>query len=198
MEPPPTPLSSVTRSGITETWRCLSGWRALPARRRCRGPDCDRGVGILPRSKALELLPAQFRGYRFLLCALYLIFRLQYRPALFGARLGVRFGQAHAFRRGRHGLGPCAWPSACCGALLQTPDIDSPLSSFSPIRTSIVVMAVFAVTLGPLCEELFFRGFMQPLLVRSLGVVAGIVLTALPFGLLHGCSSMPGHGGTCC
>jgi len=44
---------------------------------------------------------------------------------------------------------------------------------------------VFAVTLGPLMEELFFRGFLYPVLARRLGVILGIVLTALPFGLMH-------------
>jgi membrane protease YdiL (CAAX protease family) len=52
-------------------------------------------------------------------------------------------------------------------------------------RTSMLLMAVFATTLGPVCEELAFRGFLQPLLVRSLGSVAGILLAAVPFGLLH-------------
>ena len=39
--------------------------------------------------------------------------------------------------------------------------------------------------MAPVCEELMFRGFLQPLLVRSLGAAAGILATALPFGLLH-------------
>ena len=43
----------------------------------------------------------------------------------------------------------------------------------------------FAVTLGPLMEELFFRGLLYPVLVRRMGIFWGIVLTALPFGLLH-------------
>jgi membrane protease YdiL (CAAX protease family) len=34
-------------------------------------------------------------------------------------------------------------------------------------------------------EELIFRGFLQPLLVRSLGAVPGILAAAVPFGLLH-------------
>jgi membrane protease YdiL (CAAX protease family) len=50
---------------------------------------------------------------------------------------------------------------------------------------SIALIAVFGTTLGPVCEELVFRGFLQPLLVRSLGAVAGIFATAVPFGLLH-------------
>jgi uncharacterized protein len=41
------------------------------------------------------------------------------------------------------------------------------------------------VVLGPLCEELAFRGFLMPLLIRSLGVTAGILLTGLLFGALH-------------
>jgi len=41
------------------------------------------------------------------------------------------------------------------------------------------------VTLGPVCEELAFRGFLQPLLVRSLGPVGGVLAAAVPFGLLH-------------
>ena len=39
--------------------------------------------------------------------------------------------------------------------------------------------------MAPVCEELVFRGFLQPVLVRSLGAVAGILATAVPFGLLH-------------
>lgn len=47
------------------------------------------------------------------------------------------------------------------------------------------LMAVFAITLGPLMEELFFRGFLYPVLERRMGVVWGIFFTALPFGLIH-------------
>ena len=34
-------------------------------------------------------------------------------------------------------------------------------------------------------EELFFRGFMYPVLARRMGVAWAIALTALPFGLIH-------------
>jgi hypothetical protein len=47
------------------------------------------------------------------------------------------------------------------------------------------LLSLIAVTLGPLMEELFFRGFMYPVLARRMGVVWGILLTALPFGLIH-------------
>lgn len=47
------------------------------------------------------------------------------------------------------------------------------------------LLALLAVTLGPLMEELFFRGFMYPVLARRLGALWAILLTALPFGLIH-------------
>ncbi len=39
---------------------------------------------------------------------------------------------------------------------------------------------------GPAWEELLFRGFLFPLLARSLGPWPGIIVTAIPFALLHG------------
>jgi hypothetical protein len=47
------------------------------------------------------------------------------------------------------------------------------------------LLSILAVSIGPLMEEVFFRGFLYPVLARRMGVVWGIVLTALPFGLLH-------------
>jgi uncharacterized protein len=51
--------------------------------------------------------------------------------------------------------------------------------------SSIVLVSVFSVTLGPLMEELFFRGFFYPAMRRHTGVAAAVVLTALPFALMH-------------
>jgi membrane protease YdiL (CAAX protease family) len=62
---------------------------------------------------------------------------------------------------------------------------NTPFDQFFLKPRDAIVMSVFAVTLGPLMEELFFRGLLYPVLVRWLGVFWGIVLTALPFGLLH-------------
>jgi uncharacterized protein len=53
-------------------------------------------------------------------------------------------------------------------------------------RGSILLVGFFALTLGPLFEELAFRGFLMPLLVRTFGAVAGVALQAVPFALLHG------------
>lgn len=51
---------------------------------------------------------------------------------------------------------------------------------------SLFLIAAFSVTLGPLMEELFFRGFLYPVLKQRFGVIAATVATALPFALMHG------------
>jgi hypothetical protein len=54
----------------------------------------------------------------------------------------------------------------------------------SPVTT--VLLGALVVILGPVAEELAFRGFLMPLLMRSVGAVSGIVLTGVIFGTAHG------------
>ena len=60
-----------------------------------------------------------------------------------------------------------------------------PFDQFFAHTRDAYLTSLFAVSFGPLMEELFFRGFLYPVLARRLGVAWGVVLTALPFGLLH-------------
>ena len=60
-----------------------------------------------------------------------------------------------------------------------------PFDQFFARPTDAYLTAAFAITLGPLMEELFFRGFLYPVLARRMGVVLGVIFTALPFGLVH-------------
>lgn len=76
--------------------------------------------------------------------------------------------------------------TAALGALLRAPAVPSPIEDLISDRRSLVIMMLFAVVLGPIFEELTFRGFLFPLLARSVGAWPGIVLTAVPFALLHG------------
>jgi uncharacterized protein len=69
--------------------------------------------------------------------------------------------------------------------VIHTPQVKSPIDEITKTPFSLAVFAVMAVTIAPLFEELFFRGFIQPLLSRTFGVVAGVVLTAVLFGALH-------------
>jgi len=61
-----------------------------------------------------------------------------------------------------------------------------PIDRFFQTAREAGMMSVIAVTLAPLMEELFFRGFLYPVLARRLGKVAAILLTSAMFGLLHG------------
>ena len=61
----------------------------------------------------------------------------------------------------------------------------TPFDQFFAHPSDAYLTAIFAVTLGPLMEELFFRGFLYPVVARRLGAFWGILLTALPFGLMH-------------
>ncbi len=68
--------------------------------------------------------------------------------------------------------------------LLPMPQ-DTPFEHLFDRPRDAYLLSIIAVTLGPLMEELFFRGFMYPVLARRLGAAWGIALTALPFGLIH-------------
>ena len=72
------------------------------------------------------------------------------------------------------------------GVVLRTPAIPTPVDSLISGRGSLLLVIVFAVVLGPVFEELLFRGFLQPLLERVLGGWLAIVLAATGFALLHG------------
>lgn len=61
----------------------------------------------------------------------------------------------------------------------------TPFDQFFDRPLDAYLTAAFAITLGPLMEELFFRGFLYPVVARRMGAFWGIVLTALPFGLMH-------------
>ena len=130
-----------------------------------------------------ELLAEQFLGYGILFGGLLLMFRLQYeRP--FWRSLGWTSASLPFLWNVICGFG-AALVVALMSYLLHTPNVSTPLTEMMQDRTSVILLATFGVTLGPLCEELAFRGFLQPLLVRSLGVVPGILAATIPFGLLH-------------
>ena len=50
----------------------------------------------------------------------------------------------------------------------------------------LALAVVLAVVLGPLLEELLFRGFLQSLASQRLGRAGGVIVSSLPFALLHG------------
>lgn len=69
-------------------------------------------------------------------------------------------------------------------ALLPIPK-QLPIDKYFADTIGTWMLAIFGVTIAPLMEELFFRGFLYPALARHLGVGVSVVLTAAGFALLH-------------
>jgi uncharacterized protein len=65
-----------------------------------------------------------------------------------------------------------------------------PIDSFFQTPAEAWALSILSVTLAPLMEELFFRGFLYPVLARGLGLPIAIFLTALGFAALHGAQLM--------
>jgi uncharacterized protein len=70
------------------------------------------------------------------------------------------------------------------GRFLPMPK-STPFDQFFDSPMDAYLTAAFAITLGPLMEEIFFRGFLYPVLARRMGAFWGVLLTALPFGAMH-------------
>jgi CAAX protease family protein len=60
-----------------------------------------------------------------------------------------------------------------------------PIDRFFQTPLEAWVLSIFGTTLAPLLEELFFRGFLYPVLARRAGTLLAIVLTAASFSLIH-------------
>ncbi len=60
----------------------------------------------------------------------------------------------------------------------QNPYMDMPQERFK-------WFTILAIFFAPIVEEIFFRGFMQPAIIKKTGVFWGILITALIFGISH-------------
>jgi CAAX protease family protein len=70
--------------------------------------------------------------------------------------------------------------------LLRTPDVQTPFSQMLDSGlASRIAISLFGVTIGPVAEELLFRGFLQPVLINAAGVFPGILATSALFGAMH-------------
>jgi membrane protease YdiL (CAAX protease family) len=67
---------------------------------------------------------------------------------------------------------------------------DTPFEHLFDRPLDAYLLAIIAVSLAPLMEEIFFRGLFYPVVARRWGAAWAIFLTALPFALMH----MPQYG----
>lgn len=138
----------------------------------------------IPGLAAGSLVP-QLIGYGFWFLGLYAILRVSHRES-------IRDGLAWRLPRAGIGISLFGGPILAIvvtviGVLLRAPEVENQIRTWlSADRTSLILTAVFATMLAPLFEEVAFRGFLQPLAIRAVGTFFGIVLTAIPFAMIHG------------
>ena len=69
-----------------------------------------------------------------------------------------------------------------------------PIDQFFETPREAWLLSIFGITLAPLMEELFFRGFLYPVLVRRMNILTAILLTGIAFGAIHGAQLMYSWG----
>ncbi len=140
-------------------------------------------LGIKPEPKLIAM-PSQLLGYAFWVAAAWFTFHLRHKQP-FWESLG--FGLPPQYWRFL-AYGPALTLFVgLAGWVLQAKEVKMPLIDellADPVQR--VLFFLFAVTFGPVCEELFFRGLVLPVAVRSFGQVAALVVTSVPFALIHG------------
>ena len=134
---------------------------------------------------AAQILVPQLIGYGFWFLGLYAILRTSSHES-------IRDGLAWRLPKAGIGVSLFGGPLLAIvvtvfGVLLQTPEVENQIRTWlNADRVSLILTAVFATMLAPLFEEVAFRGFLQPLATQAVGTFLGIVLTAVPFAMIHG------------
>lgn len=142
-----------------------------------------RLIPSLRDSGPLIALPLQLVLYILLFAALWAIIKIKYDRPVWQS-LGWKVSRIPLWQA-LLGGSILSIVVGLMGAAMRTPQIKSPFDRFLHAPLWIAMFGLFAIVLGPLFEEIVFRGFIQPLLSRDLGNAAGILITAAVFGLLH-------------
>lgn len=149
------------------------------------------------------LIPMEALGYALVMLAAVPLFRaIWLRPFAVGVHWNGRKAVRYFGRLLALGL-VCGFGIGSLGSFLPMPKDPPILTDIMRSPVGAWMMLIFGVTGAPLFEELFFRGFVLPAFlnvfrwwslegslpkagVRWLGVPMSVVLTSLPFALLHG------------
>lgn len=130
----------------------------------------------------VPLLAAEFIGYAIIFVVLRILFARHGQPLL--KSLGWIPGPFKTTHLIAAGVG-LAFVVVFLSSLLRIPEVETPFDQLMHDPVSRIAIALFGITLGPVVEELLFRGFIQPVLVNSIGVFPGILVTSIVFGGLH-------------
>ena len=193
MQPEPPPAYLAPQAGENPVW---SGWDVLVITILTLGVIFLAQVLIVvvahrlvypheswidvAQKPALALL-SEFLAYIPVLLYMYLLIEGKYRTRFWSA---IRWKWPGKAALSLLGIGVLMIAFDALGRYLPMPKT-TPFDQFFERPMDAYLTAAFAVTLGPLMEELFFRGFLYPVISRRLGAFWGIILTALPFGVMH-------------
>ena len=144
--------------------------------------------GLLPTGRIFAYPPlvvaVQLVWWALLLGFLYARISITYR---------LPFGPAIGWRRfERSSMAYLLWGALLAvgvvliGNWLPTPTGNIPIHELAQDRASLIVFAVFGISLGPVTEELFLRGFLFAVIERVHGSLAAVMATGVIFGLMHG------------
>lgn len=116
-----------------------------------------------------------------------------------GVLRGVPFWSALGWKKLKSNLSagkanPWAYFFAGCGlaifVFLASSQVHTndkmPIEEVLKNRSSAMLLMAMAVLVAPLVEETVFRGYLYPLFAKSFGILPGILLTGILFGLMHG------------
>ncbi len=167
------------------SWMDLALFAGLAIPSLLAGAALAQLLGLTsPLLKSLRVWTSMLFFYAFWFSCLYVLLKTRYRRPFWeslGWQLPARGFAASII------AGPLlAFTIGGLGLLLHTPQKEMPLLKLIQGPVGLLFFGIFSVILGPVTEELAFRGFLMPLAVRSLGVAPGIFLAALPFAVLHG------------
>ena len=127
------------------------------------------------------VVPPQILAYLVVIGYMMAIVRIQGRP--FWAAVRWNFPGRTFLGFGALGVA-LAIIVQSISALLPIPK-SLPIDKYFSDTSGAYLMAFFGITFAPLLEELFFRGFVYPVVARRLGIAASVAITALLFALIH-------------
>ena len=130
------------------------------------------------------ILVIQLVAYALIYFCFLAVFKMKYDRGVFNS-LGWRKTGYSLLASGLGGV-LLAFGLSVVASLIHTPKVKTPFDDLINNPFSFALLSVIAVFFAPLSEEMFFRGFCQPLLSRTLGAILGVLVTALLFGSLHG------------
>lgn len=132
------------------------------------------------------LLPAQLGSYILTVGFMVLLVWVRYRAPFLEAVRWNAPSRRLAYTSVASGAGLGLMVIAIEGLLQRWIPKSLPIDEFFRTPSSAYAMAVFAILIAPVVEELFFRGFLFSALARPLGPFLAVGLTGGLFALLHG------------